>query len=233
MELEERLYSVAEIAEWFGIKPDSIYSLKAQKMKELKEYCDFIDHGKAGIEITKVYNAVYVKPALKKVAEKVFNKFWLKYGKFVDSQERIAKELQKKEPDYDFNTLLAAVRQHRKKHYGSPNLTWGKSGVSKFNFVKVNENGYYENFSPEEEQKKNEVAKDFLVHNGHIQMYQRLMAAKQSRDNKEITNDEYNEIFQGVLESFEKDWNDFQFQFEKELGQKCAFVIEVKNKNKK
>lgn len=50
------------LAEWFGIKPDSIRSgnAKQKKLEELKEYCDF-EINKSRVIIKKVYEDTYVK----------------------------------------------------------------------------------------------------------------------------------------------------------------------------
>lgn len=60
MFLEERLMSIDEMAQWFGISKKSYQNHNKRKLEELKFYCDFEVVPRKGIKINKIYNAEYV-----------------------------------------------------------------------------------------------------------------------------------------------------------------------------
>jgi hypothetical protein len=62
MELTTGKWSTKKLAEWFGIRPNSLSRNKEKKLKELKEFADFkiTDTGK--ILIIKVKIPYYHKP---------------------------------------------------------------------------------------------------------------------------------------------------------------------------
>lgn len=60
-ELEERVYTLVELAEWFGITPGTMRNKKEKKLEELAAFAVFQDQGRKGILITEVIEPVYTK----------------------------------------------------------------------------------------------------------------------------------------------------------------------------
>ena len=54
MELELKVYTGKELAKWFGCCYQSFRNNKTKYLAILSEYCEFKNHGKKGIEITKI-----------------------------------------------------------------------------------------------------------------------------------------------------------------------------------
>lgn len=61
-ELEEKAYTLVELAEWFGITPGTLKNNRKRKLEELKAFAVFIDLGvRKGILIKEVIEPVYSK----------------------------------------------------------------------------------------------------------------------------------------------------------------------------
>lgn len=65
VQLEEKIYSMTELAEWFGIAYSSFRSRRDKKLEELRMFAEFTDLGRKGVKITKVKEPVYKKKGSK------------------------------------------------------------------------------------------------------------------------------------------------------------------------
>lgn len=61
VELEEKVYSLSDLAAWFGISYSTMRNRKKNKLEELKFFAKYNDLGRKGIEIVEVYLPVYEK----------------------------------------------------------------------------------------------------------------------------------------------------------------------------
>ena len=88
----------AELAEWFGIKPNSFRNTKTQKLEELKRFAEF-EVEKTKVRITKIYKSTYVK---KKSADYSIVKaeFTQVYNKSkIDTASNVSKKIYNKRKD--------------------------------------------------------------------------------------------------------------------------------------
>ena len=82
-----------DLAEWFGIKPNSFLSAKKKKLEELKEFADYELVSKQQILITKVKYPFYVKKNSKnyEIIKKQITKTWNPDG--IDTCKRVSHQI--------------------------------------------------------------------------------------------------------------------------------------------
>lgn len=69
---------ISTLADWFGIKKESLYRTKQKKLEELKLFCDYELISNTKINITNIYNPTYEKSVsenYKKIKQEV-PKIW-------------------------------------------------------------------------------------------------------------------------------------------------------------
>ena len=210
MILEKRIYNNAELAEWFGIKESTFRSKKRQKLKELKEYADFIEV-KSKIEVKKVYKEVYIKKSsvsFKKVA-KLVEETWSKNGydtcknvsdKIVECDDN---ELKKLSP----STIYKYTREAHIINYGSPaKQNGGVKGMCKYQWGKRDKDCYTQPlpFTKEESDYFYSLIKETF--RADPQEIAKRQALRQAMKRKEISKEEYFELIDAMEEEQEGKW---------------------------
>ena len=143
----------AELAEWFGIKPNSFRNTKTQKLEELKRFAEF-EVEKTKVRITKIYKSVYVK---KKSADYsiVKEEFTQVYNKSkIDTASNVSKKIYRKRKDdltIKESTTYEYTKAARNELYGKPFVGCGERGVCRYIWAKQIGEGQYERFNEEEQ----------------------------------------------------------------------------------
>lgn len=121
MELKIGKNTTKELAQWFGISYDTFRHKKADKLKELLNYCQYeIVYG--GVIISKIYIAEYIKPTPKYMFIKQnFRKHWHTDG--YDTAARVGAEMYQTYKDTELeglkeSTIKAYVAKARLESYG-------------------------------------------------------------------------------------------------------------------
>ena len=161
-------YTNKELAEWFGIKTETFTRYKKKKLEELKNFADF-DEIYGGIYITNIKEPTYNKNSqkIRELYQKGFeelrspidtvsninNKIFEKYGKELTTLSS---------PQSGYHYAIEV----RNANYGIPFKDVGKLGRCYYLWCKVekrsNNELYFVQLSPEEEQKKKVLLKQFF-----------------------------------------------------------------------
>lgn len=156
MVLKEGKYLNKDLAEWFGITPNSFNKQKDKKLEELKNFAQFHLDGKR-VVIDKVFIEEYSKQgsqAYQQVRDKI-DEVWDESG--LDSCSRVGSEIYEVlSEDECFKLTEGSVYQYtirgRNELYGKPFMDGGSMGNCKYLWCKKdNETGTY-HFLTEEEQ---------------------------------------------------------------------------------
>lgn len=208
MILEKRIYNNAELAEWFGIKESTFRSKKRQKLKELKEYADFVEV-KSKIEIKQVYEKMYVRktsPSFRRVASLV-EETWSKNGfdtcKNVSEKIKTDSQLQKLQP----SSIYEYTRKAHIINYGSPaKQNGGVKGMCKYQWGKRDKDCYTQPlpFTKEESDYFYSLIKETF--RADPQETARRQALRQAMKRKEISKEEYFELIDAMEEEQEYKW---------------------------
>ena len=161
-------YTNKELAEWFGIKTETFTRYKKKKLEELKNFADF-DEIYGGIYITNIKEPTYNKNSqkIRELYQKGFeelrspidtvsninNKIFEKYGKELTTLSS---------PQSGYHYAIEV----RNANYGIPFKDVGKLGRCYYLWCKVEKRSdnelYFVQLSPEEEQKKKILLKQFF-----------------------------------------------------------------------
>ena len=161
-------YTNKELAEWFGIKTETFTRYKKKKLEELKNFADF-DEIYGGIYITNIKEPTYNKNSqkIRELYQKGFeelrspidtvsninNKIFEKYGKELTTLSS---------PQSGYHYAIEV----RNANYGIPFKEVGKLGRCYYLWCKVEKRSdnelYFVQLSPEEEQKKKILLKQFF-----------------------------------------------------------------------
>lgn len=161
-------YTNKELAEWFGIKTETFTRYKKKKLEELKNFANF-DEIYGGIYITNIKEPTYNKNSqkIRELYQKGFeelrspidtvsninNKIFEKYGKELTTLSS---------PQSGYHYAIEV----RNANYGIPFKDVGKLGRCYYLWCKVekrsNNELYFVQLSPEEEQKKKILLKQFF-----------------------------------------------------------------------
>ena len=230
MELQLKTYTGKEIAKWFGIGYSTYNNNKTKYLTILSEYCEFKNHGRSGIEITKILDdekLFYQKSSVYQQLKDDFDYYWEKDK--VTSAAYIASKLYK-EGKYNVaeSTLYKYIRQIKNELYGKCILLYqpaqGTKGSSVKLWVKSTKEGYC--FLTEEEQKEKARLISKLDPKYIEYLYQ--LVAEENDDKKR------NKIIQEIkdLNQFGIEFRDVLFEFNKKYD--CYLVqgtvIYCKNK---
>lgn len=161
--LHEGLMTIKELAEWFGIKPNTLSKNKEKKLKELQKYAEFKIINKK-IYITKIIN-----PCYSKTFDIVLNhtdNCWSKTG--LDSCARVSLQIQQEADLTSFKseTIYNYTRQARDLLYGKPFTTIGKLGSCVYVWCKRIEDEenkiHYEFLTDKEEKEKKRLIQKYF-----------------------------------------------------------------------
>ena len=167
MELHLGKMTNKELAEWFGIKPNSMTRLKKQKLQELENYACF-EEVYGGVEITAIIKSVYNKKDNQ--IRQIYQQGFEELKQPIDTVSHINNQIFDKYCD-QLTTLSSPESGYRyaievrNAHYGIPFKGNGTKGHCYYLWCKVEEkNGeqFYIQFNEEEEKIKQELLKKYF-----------------------------------------------------------------------
>ena len=166
-ELKEGIISTKELAEWFGIKPNSFSRSKKAKLEELKNFATYKVISPTKIEIKKVINPIYIKESKAyQIIKNKIDEFWNEDG--LDSCKRVGEQMQKelnKELALAPSTVYNYTRKGRNELYGVPFKERGAIGSCTYLWCKKEGDGVntqYRRLTEEEEQIKQDLLKKYF-----------------------------------------------------------------------
>lgn len=162
LHLQTGRYLNKELAEWFGINPNSFNKCKERKLEELKNFANYHMEGKK-VVIDKVLVPVYNKrgsDSYLRVKNKI-DEVWDETG--LDTCKRVSGEIYDilTNEDNDFNITPGTVefytRAGRNELYGKPFTNGGTLGRCSYLWCKKNDDGSYSMLTEEEQKIKQEL----------------------------------------------------------------------------
>lgn len=227
MELRLGKMTNREIAEWFGIKPNTLSKNKEKKLEELSFFAKHHLEESGKIFIDEIYIPVYEKQT-KKNFEKVKSKFdeaWAENGidTCKDVSDKIYLLLVKDDGKFNLkeSTVYKYTRQSRDELYGKPYCYSGTKGCCKYVFAKKTENGY-ELFNEEEEKIKKELIKKYFKQDDE-EDERRIHVAKMVNDG-EISKEEAYKMINNISQN---DYLDFLFELQGAIGYKVVRATQI------
>lgn len=167
-QLELKVYTNNQLAEWFGITPSSLSKYKKKKLEELKAFADFEEVGKKQkkIKITYIYQPVYYKQGsqnFKKIQSQV-DEVWDESG--LDTCKRVSQKIIQNN-NYALaiaeGTVYNYTLKSRNVLYGKPfDQKGGKLGRCRYLWCKETENGDLRELTLEEEEIKQKLIKKYF-----------------------------------------------------------------------
>jgi hypothetical protein len=162
MELHLGRMSNKDLAEWFGIKPNSFTQHKRKKLEELKNFC-FFEEVYGGVNITGIIKEVYNKKdsQIRQIYEQGFEELRQPIDTVSNINEKIYEKYYDKLP-----TLSSAESGYhyaievRNANYGVPFKGHGKKGNCYYLWCKVEQHDnefYFIQFNEEEEKIKQKL----------------------------------------------------------------------------
>ena len=118
LELTEGIWTIKNLAEWFGMKPNSLSHNKEKKLKELKEYADFEITKSGKIKIIKVKKTTYEKNNVYNYYKENIPRVW-RYNQ-IDTCSRVASEIYTKKNSIEESTGYQYTRRVRDNLWGKP-----------------------------------------------------------------------------------------------------------------
>ena len=160
---KNKLYTSAEMADWFGVKPKTYSRTKSKYLEKLKQYAQFEDLGRKGIKIINVYFDEYVKTSTKKVVQQEFENSW---GKHPNTLKAVADDIYQNNKEkllVKENTVYQATGQVKRDWYGVAKKRGGSKGSCRWiHCVFDLELGHYRYFTPEEQKIRNKLLNIFF-----------------------------------------------------------------------
>lgn len=215
----------AELAEWFGIKPNSFRNTKTQKLEELKRFAEF-EVEKTKVRITKIYKSVYVK---KKSADYsiVKEEFTQVYNKSkIDTASNVSKKIYRKRKDdltIKESTTYEYTKAARNELYGKPFVGCGERGVCRYIWAKQIGEGQYERFNEEEQA----IYKRLLVKYFRGTDEKTIFVEDMIRRG-EITEEEAWGVFSDMM-NLDYGFMNFKIEMEEAIGCPIVRVTEIEN----
>ena len=167
-QLELRIYSNKELAEWFGITPASFSKYKEKKLEQLKAFADFEQVGNVQkkIKITRIYQPIYCKQGsatFNKIKSQV-DEVWDPDG--LDTCKRVSQKILEKN-QYALaiadSTAYNYTLRSRNDLYGRPfDEAGGSLGHCRYMWCKEDDQGNLSVLTPEEEQIKQKLMKKYF-----------------------------------------------------------------------
>jgi hypothetical protein len=222
MELHLGRMSNKDLAEWFGIKPNSFTQHKRKKLEELKNFC-FFEEVYGGVNIMAIINPTYVKNSqqIREVYEQGFEE--LKQP--IDTVSHINNQIYEKYYD-KLPTLSSAASGYRyaievrNANYGVPFKGNGSKGCCYYLWCKMEEKDgkqFYIQFTEEEDKIKQDLLKK---HFGTNEEKDLLIAEMVS--NGEISKEDAYDIMMEYRNLNGKGFMGFLKELEKQIGAKVV-----------
>lgn len=209
-ELHLGIMSIAELAEWFGVKSNSFSHNKLKKFKELEDFCQFEDLGRRGVNITEIFIPIYSK--LSKDVE-VYKKMIEKQPNKLASIAAITKELKNTK---EYNSLSEKAIEYRMTKAGKVGFGITKEEGSKGIYgsreyvwaIKLSGPIYYRYLTDEEQKIFDELTVN--LYSSNPEKVQKAALLDESLKKGEMTVEEWAEkkddlgvnVFSEVLYSF-------------------------------
>ena len=215
----------AELAEWFGIKPNSFRNTKTQKLEELKRFAEF-EVEKTKVRITKIYKSVYVK---KKSADYsiVKEEFTQVYNKSkIDTASNVSKKIyNKRKNDLTIkeSTTYEYTRAARNELYGKPFVGCGERGVCRYIWAKQIGEGQYERFNDTEQAIYKRLLVKYFKGADEKTIFVRDMIKR-----GEITEEEAWGVYEDMM-NLEQGFMNFKIEMEEAIGYPIVRVTEIEN----
>ena len=215
----------AELAEWFGIKPNSFRNTKTQKLEELKRFAEF-EVEKTKVRITKIYKSVYVK---KKSADYsiVKEEFTQVYNKSkIDTASNVSKKIYRKRKDdltIKESTTYEYTKAARNELYGKPFVGCGERGVCRYIWAKQIGEGQYERFNEEEQAIYKRLLVKYFRGTDEKTIFVEDMIKR-----GEITKEEAWDVFEDMM-NLEQGFMNFKIEMEEAIGYPIVRVTEIEN----
>lgn len=215
----------AELAEWFGIKPNSFRNTKTQKLEELKRFAEF-EVEKTKVRITKIYKSVYVK---KKSADYsiVKEEFTQVYNKSkIDTASNVSKKIYRKRKDdltIKESTTYEYTKAARNELYGKPFVGCGERGVCRYIWAKQIGEGQYERFNEEEQAIYKRLLVKYFRGTDEKTIFVRDMIKR-----GEITEEEAWGVFSDMM-NLDYGFMNFKIEMEEAVGCPIVRVTEIEN----
>ena len=215
----------AELAEWFGIKPNSFRNTKTQKLEELKRFAEF-EVEKTKVRITKIYKSVYVK---KKSADYsiVKEEFTQVYNKSkIDTASNVSKKIyNKRKNDLTIkeSTTYEYTRAARNELYGKPFVGCGERGVCRYIWAKQIGEGQYERFNDTEQAIYKRLLVKYFKGADEKTIFVRDMIKR-----GEITEEEAWGVYEDMM-NLEQGFMNFKIEMEEAVGYPIVRVTEIEN----
>lgn len=215
----------AELAEWFGIKPNSFRNTKTQKLEELKRFAEF-EVEKTKVRITKIYKSVYVK---KKSADYsiVKEEFTQVYNKSkIDTASNVSKKIyNKRKNDLTIkeSTTYEYTRAARNELYGKPFVGCGEKGVCRYIWAKQISEGQYERFNDTEQAIYKRLLVKYFKGADEKTIFVRDMIKR-----GEITEEEAWGVYEDMM-NLEQGFMNFKIEMEEAIGYPIVRVTEIEN----
>ena len=215
----------AELAEWFGIKPNSFRNTKTQKLEELKRFAEF-EVEKTKVRITKIYKSVYVK---KKSADYsiVKEEFTQVYNKSkIDTASNVSKKIyNKRKNDLTIkeSTTYEYTRAARNELYGKPFVGCGERGVCRYIWAKQIGEGQYERFNDTEQAIYKRLLVKYFKGADEKTIFVRDMIKR-----GEITEEEAWGVYEDMM-NLEQGFMNFKIEMEETIGYPIVRVTEIEN----
>ena len=215
----------AELAEWFGIKPNSFRNTKTQKLEELKRFAEF-EVEKTKVRITKIYKSVYVK---KKSADYsiVKEEFTQVYNKSkIDTASNVSKKIYRKRKDdltIKESTTYEYTKAARNELYGKPFVGCGERGVCRYIWAKQIGEGQYERFNDTEQAIYKRLLVKYFKGADEKTIFVRDMIKR-----GEITEEEAWGVYEDMM-NLEQGFMNFKIEMEEAIGYPIVRVTEIEN----
>ena len=215
----------AELAEWFGIKPNSFRNTKTQKLEELKRFAEF-EVEKTKVRITKIYKSVYVK---KKSADYsiVKEEFTQVYNKSkIDTASNVSKKIYRKRKDdltIKESTTYEYTKAARNELYGKPFVGCGEKGVCRYIWAKQIGEGQYERFNDTEQAIYKRLLVKYFKGADEKTIFVRDMIKR-----GEITEEEAWQVFDDMM-NLEQGFMNFKIEMEEAVGYPIVRVTEIED----
>lgn len=205
MELHLGIMKTPELAEWFGVKPNTISNTRAKKLKELEEYAIFEDLGRKGVNIIEIKTPVYTKSKAYKIVAEEFDKSWGTNGVKLDTCVHASQKIytkRHKDLDVKENTLKTYTGNYKREQYGaaySKNGAYrGIKGHCEIKLCKFDGENYIP-FTPAEEKIKKEIYRKYFQE--AAEQMEELHKMKSAVKEGEVTKEAYLLQLEAVTDS--------------------------------
>ena len=225
MELKIGFMATKELAEWGGVSEKYLLSQKKRWcVNTLSKYAKY-EIVKGGVTILEIMQPVF-QSKVKKQVEKHFDECWGNKDFKADTCRNVANKLKKliTADAVSDQTLYTYTCLTKREFYGVPKCYNGKYGDCHYIFCKKI-NGEALPFTEQEEKIRKTLFKIYLE--GAEQQVLDLQAVKESYKNKEITEEEYLNAIEGIMEN-DCGWTLFVTRLEETLGCEVGFATLIR-----